>query len=253
MRLVRSCAAEPAFRWVAPERRFVIVTTGRTGSELLVSLLDSHPAIRCESEILAIRRLFPTEMVLRRSAKARFQGADAYGFKLLAHHVGLQDGANPSGYLRRFHERGFKFVVLERRDWLQQAISSVRAAGTRYHYRKSDGATFSPVRLDAMAVTAALFLIEDSVTSVRSTLAEIPQLKLFYEDDLADPERQQRTADRVCAYLGLDPAPTGTDLVKLSPRNTSEQVENFDEIVTAVSGTRYARFLEAEYAAAGSG
>ena len=112
--------------------------------------VDSHPAIRCEGEILSTPRALPTVFVLRRSATARFTGADAYGFKLLTHHVGLQGGPDPADYLRRIYNRGFRLIVLERRDWLQQAVSSLRASATQYHYRKADRTGFSPMRVDPM-------------------------------------------------------------------------------------------------------
>ena len=41
-------------------RRFVILTSGRSGSELLASLLDAHPAIVSEGEILQRPRRYPT-------------------------------------------------------------------------------------------------------------------------------------------------------------------------------------------------
>src|SRR5207248_10148258 len=109
-----------------------------------------HPKIRCESEILFMRRVFPTGFLLQRSVTARLTGAHAYGFKLLTHHAGLQDHADPAGYLRRLHARGFRFIVLERRNWLQQAISSVRASATQTHYREADPAVFSAMRVDPL-------------------------------------------------------------------------------------------------------
>ena len=105
----------------------MIVSIGRSGSELLVSLLDSHPKIRCESEILFMRRVFPTGFLLQRSVTARLTGAHAYGFKLLTHHAGLQDHADPAGYLRRLHARGFRFIVLERR--IRKALRSGTGPG----------------------------------------------------------------------------------------------------------------------------
>src|SRR5438874_4633936 len=200
IREIGSRGSDVAFRRLAPERRFVSLAGGRTGSELLVSLLDSHPAIRCEGEILSTPRALPTVFVLRRSATARFTGADAYGFKLLTHHVGLQGGPDPADYLRRIYNRGFRLIVLERRDWLQQAVSSLRASATQYHYRKADRTGFSPMRVDPMAVIATMYLIEDAANFVRSAVAEIPRLNLVYEDDLAEPKAQQRTTDRICAY-----------------------------------------------------
>jgi hypothetical protein len=244
----RRRAQRLTLRWAAANSRFLILTTGRTGSELLVSLLNSHPRIICDGEILNLLRDHPDALVIRRSVRARIHRASAYGFKLLAHQAGLQRPADPAGYIRSFPARGFRLVLLERRDWLMQAISAVRAARTQHHYRQHDQASFTPMRIDPIAVIAALYLIEEGVTFLRSAVADLPHLSLCYEDDLAPPERQQTTVDRVCAYLGVDPAPVSTDLVKLAPPEARRQLENFDELASVLSRTRYARFLGGELA-----
>lgn len=235
----RRAVSRTVFRAAAANPRFVIVTTGRTGSELLVSLLDSHPQIMCDSEILSIPRAHPGRFVLRRSALARAQRR-AYGFKLVAEHARLQSPHDRESFLRGFAERGFRIIVLERRDLLQQVISSVRGIETQHHHRQQDREQFRPMRVDPVAVLCSLAWFEDAVNFVRSALAGIPVLDLVYEDDLLDAERQRLTADRVCDYLGVERAPVKTDLVKIAPHSVADQLENFDEVQALLSQTRFA-------------
>jgi hypothetical protein len=96
------------------------------------------------------------------------------------------------------------------------------------------------MRVDPVAVLCALAWFEDAVNFVRSALAGTPVLNLVYEDDLLDPESQQRTADRVCDYLGLPSARVQTDLVKIAPRSVADQLENFDEVAALLAQTRFA-------------
>lgn len=235
----RARLSRRAFRLLAADPRFVIVTTGRTGSELLVSLLDSHPRIACDSEILSIPRAYPRRLVLRRSAQARARGR-AYGFKLIAEHARLQSPHDRAVFLRGFAERGFRVIVLERRDLLQQVVSSVRGIETSHHHRRRDQGEFKPMRVDPVAVLCALAWFEDAINFVRSALTGVPVLNLVYEDDLLDIEQQQRAADRVCEYLGLPSAPVKTDLVKIAPRSVSDQLANFDEVAALLAQTRFA-------------
>lgn len=239
-----------AFDYLAPDRRFVIVTVGRTGSELLVSLLNSHPRIMCDGEVLELRQPFPGQLVLRRALRARLRG-QAYGFKLLARHARQHYPYNPGPFLRRFHDRGFRLIVLERRDWLAQAMSVLRAEGRPAHHRGRDGAQFAAQRADPEAILAALVLIEQGVAFVRETLQGVPALGLVYEDDLQDPAAQQRTVDRVCDYLGLDTAPVDSELVRLAPTSVVDQVENFDEVAALLSHTRFAELLPASVSTLG--
>lgn len=241
---IRARVSRLAFRLAAADPRFVIVSLGRSGSELLVSLLDSHPGIQCDGEILHVPRPLPAEVVLPRSARAKLRGR-AYGFKLLAHHLSLQNPSAPAAYLRSFHERGFRIILLERRRELEQAVSAIRAHGSQYnHTRKHAQGEFSPMRIDPVAVLAALYLMEDSARFLREAMANIPALNLVYEDDLEAEEQQQRTVDRVCAYLGIPPARVQTDLVKTAPRLASEQLENFSELTAVLSTTRFAGLIE---------
>jgi LPS sulfotransferase NodH len=226
-----------------PECQFVILTAGRTGSELLVELLDSHPQIMCDSEILGAHRALPNQLIGRRAALAKLRGAGAYGFKMVREHAAVQ-GVDPTQYVRDLHARGVRIILLERRDLLQQAISHVRALRKRYHFRRGDQLAFTRARLDPMAVLATIYVLEDRVAWARATLADLPHLSLVYEDHLADEAQQQRTADLVARYLEVGPAPVHSDLVKVTPAATRELIENFDEVAALLSVTRYAAYLD---------
>jgi LPS sulfotransferase NodH len=241
----RAALARLGFRLVGAEPRFVIVTSGRTGSELLVSLLSSHPKIVCEGEIMSLPRAAPSAALLQRSLRARRRG-QAYGFKLLPDHARLQQRADPAGYIRGLHDKGFRIVHLERRDWLNQAVSVLRALSSQFHFRRGDRAVVAPLRVDPIAVLSVLWMIEDRVRFLRSAVANLPTLELVYEDDLETEERQARTVVRVCEYLGLAPAPAETELVKLTPRSAIEQLENFDEVAALLGATRFAWLLPAD-------
>jgi hypothetical protein len=193
----------------------------------------------CDSEILHRPRRFPGQLILRRSAIARLRG-QAYGFKLLTHQLTAPD---PAAYLRGLHERGFQIIALERRDWLRQSLSALRTTTGPLHNVRDDRARFAPARVDPIAVLSGLYLIENAVTLLRSSVAELPALSLVYEDDLEDEGKHQATIDRICAALGLPSALARTNLVRVTPRTAAEQIENFDEVAELISKTRYRRFI----------
>jgi hypothetical protein len=122
-------------------------------------------------------------------------------------------------------------------------MSVIRAEGRPAHHRRTDEARFAPLRVDPVAILTALFLIEEGVAFVQETLKAIPKLELVYEDDLREASQQQRTVDRVCAFLGLDPSPVKTELLRLTPTSVSDQVENFDEVAALLSQTRFAELV----------
>lgn len=243
---LRAYGAWPLHRALAPADRFVILTSGRTGSELLVSLLAAHPAIACDGELLAIRRLRPRALLDSRAAVAGVRGARAWGFKLLRSHLLLQSADDPAAQIRDLQARGYRMIRLERRDLLQQAVSFVRAAGGRYHHRRGDGSRHEPIAVDPATVIATMVVLEDAVRFDGGVLAGTAHLELVYEEDLIGPERQQATADAVAGLLGLPSHPVSSDLVKITPRRTSELVTNYDELATALAATRFAPWLRRE-------
>lgn len=62
-----------------PKTRFVIFGQGRSGSQLLCDLLDSHSQIRWDKEILSQPTLRPYQLILNR---ALLSSCNAYGFKV---------------------------------------------------------------------------------------------------------------------------------------------------------------------------
>jgi LPS sulfotransferase NodH len=243
-RRLRTWAPRPLHRLLAPKQRFVILTSGRSGSDLLVSLLDSHPQIMCDGEVLMARRTLPDQLVRSREALAGLRRARAYGFKLTRDNILAQGVEEPAGFVRALHERGYRMVLLERRDLLQHAISYVRAEQVGYiHYRRAAGGPFSATALDPMAVVAFMYVLEDVAHFCRGALSGIPHIKLVYEDDLVTTERQQAAADRICRALGLHPATVRSDLVRVTPGATEDQLSNYDELAEMLARTRYAQYL----------
>jgi LPS sulfotransferase NodH len=243
-----------ADRWLKPSVRFVIVTAGRTGSDLLVDLLNSHPEIICESEILYQRRLMPERYVAGRAARAGLLGARAYGFKLAAGHGGYQPRATSSTwptptmqarnrFLRQLADDGAHVIFLRRNNHLAQAVSLMLAEQTRWHWRREEGATFAPATLDVVHLLTLAYFFEDTEKYLESLVAPLPHLGFVYEDDLIDAAAQQATVHLVCDRLGLAAAPASSDLVRLTPMRLKESIANFAEVEALVGRTRFGRYL----------
>src|SRR5262249_14814061 len=151
--------------------------------------------------------------------------AKAYGWKLLARDFRQSQGIGaPDEYVGRLHAKGYKIVVLERRDVLQQAISMLRAEKTRHHHHEHDDAVFEAAIVEPVRVLVAVFLAEESNSYIRKVAADLPHLRLVYEDDLRNADRHQFAVDRVCAFMDLPSAPAKTDLVKVTPERTQDLV-----------------------------
>jgi LPS sulfotransferase NodH len=244
----------PAIPGRTPRTRFVVLASPRTGSELLVTLLNSHPQINCDSELFKEPRLYPRRYVMGCAARRR---ADVYGFKLIDSQLRWQlNKAGPDGeFLTKLvAEEHFKVIYLRRRDLLAQALSFVDAARSSYHFREDDAApAFEPLQVDPAELISLLHGLDDNARWIDNVVGRVPHLRLTYEDDLKAADAQGPTVERICAELGIAPAATHTDLVARAPAQAAARIANPDEVATALRTTRFAPLAEGLEAATPSG
>ena len=120
-----------------PSKKFVIFGRGRSGSTLLVNLLDKHNKIYCDNEILHDRVLFPRLYI---DLCASRHQSYAYGFKLLSYQIrDIQSIYNQEKFLFNLHKSGYKFIYLTRSNLLYHALSNINARMKKFHHRLNEG------------------------------------------------------------------------------------------------------------------
>ena len=66
-------------------------------------------------------------------------------------------------------------------------------------------------------------------------MRDLPHLALLYEDDLQSSALWPATGARVCAWLGVAPAPLTSRFVKTWDRPYADLVTNYTAIIDAVA------------------
>ena len=225
-------------------RRFLILTSGRTGSELLVNRLNSHPHITCDSELLGQRRLSPERLLSGRALHASRQGKLAYGIKIKPKDIfEVQRLADPAGWLGDKHRQGWKVIHLSRLNRLHQAISAQRASSYQWHYSKREAKTFEPMAMNPFVIIGTMCSIAFYEDQISHLLEGIDHLHLTYETDLQQPVDQDATVTRICQLLGIELRPTETELERITPDKTRDMVTNYDEIAAEIRRNHFADFL----------
>lgn len=227
-----------------PRTRFVILSGGRSGSTLLVELLDSHPEIRCEDELLHYPLFAPLVYVDRRSSMAR---KPVYGFKLLDYQLRQVQTRipEPLGFVRQLVEAGYRVLYLERRNPLRMALSNILARQRgQYHVRSASALRPGTLTVPLEDVDRWLRAIEVQRETQAHLLQGVPYLHLVYETDLLPGDAQQATVDRVSRYLGVEPRAVRARLQRITPARIRDFVENHDALAGHLRGTPYERFLE---------
>ncbi len=225
-------------------QRFVILTSGRAGSELLVSLLQSHPQISCDTELFGTPRLWPDRLLAGRVAHAARQGSLAYGVKVQPQHIlDVQRLPDPNAWVRSLSQSGWRVIRLGRANRLHQAISVTRAALTQWHYRHGEFEPPGPIALDPNAVIGTMYLIQHKENQIVEMLKGVDHLDLCYEDHLQLPQQQAETLENVCRFLNIELQPMSTNLARVTPAEVRDTVTNYDEIADVIRRNAFVDYL----------
>jgi LPS sulfotransferase NodH len=269
----------------APSRptKFVILTSGRSGSSWLMEMLNSHPAIGGYGELFSTR--FKTRYPETRAALygdpggTPFFGAyvddhrrvnaltvpyvgtryltlvyaprdrlRAVGFRLRYGHLRARWGGLPiSAWLVPYMAaRRVHVVHLVRRNSLDFLVSrEVATASGLRHAREDEDVPQPRIALDTETLLNQLDQREAYERLVRRALSllRLPSLELGYEELLANTNSAYR---RVVEFLGVRP----TDheprwrMRKMIDTPRHDVIENYESVKRVLDGTKYASFLD---------
>jgi len=225
---------------------FLILAMGRSGSNLLASLLRCHPDIDCEGEILS-RRIIgytPCPHVWLQGRKA-LHHRPRYGFKLKYYHLTTDQRVHdPSRFLATLAGEGWKIIHLRRRNLLRQSLSNLRLIRTgKAQHLRSDRRVEGRMVVDVDWIVEQMRVRKMIGEQEDAALARLPHLPLIYEDDLEDAGCHQDTAEKIFASLGVPPVRVHTALAKAHVGGLREIIANYEEVHSALASTPYAHYL----------
>lgn len=224
------------------DNRFIVFGRGRSGTTTLVSLLNAHPQILCEGEILSRPVFLPLDHVLAHCANS---GAAVYGCKILSYQLSeVQPIQQRSAFVHLLHDHGFRIIYLRRQDLLRHALSNMRAREYGFHAKTTDTVTAAPIVVQPDELMHWLHGSASLAVFETASLQDVPHLSLTYEDNLADEATHQATANGISDYLGLAPATVTSSYRKVSPVSLRESIANYDAVAQALQGTPFAVFLD---------
>jgi hypothetical protein len=222
---------------------FVIACLGRTGSTHLVSLLDSHPDIRCFGELFThhegtLDEAFvtspiadPVEYVAQLTAPLTER---AVGFKLPLNSI----RAHPES-LRLLEGESMRIVRLRRLNVLALLASRRLLASTKVPQSTHGDYGDATVELDPKQALAVFRLTDEHERYLDELGDGRPTFQITYEDLSAGCG-----LDELQDFLGVEPVPLKSMFKRVRSRPLTETISNWDEVASALRGTPYERFLE---------
>lgn len=205
-----------------PRSGYLLCADARSGSTFLGAMIRSTNLLGRPWEAF----FTPTSAAwMRRDPRAALESILAtmttpngiYGIKIFSPHFDMLPATPWPGLLP-----DLKFVHLERRDLLRQAISLVRAQQTGSY--KSNIGERSPPRYDPKRISSTLTRLASSAGRWRSYFARngLDPLHLYYEQVVADP---QTAIDALADHLGIDQRP----VLNMAGVDTSPQRDSISE------------------------
>lgn len=220
--------------------KFIIFGLGRSGSTLLKQLLDSHPEITCEGELLNVEDKYVTNPLLRKliyrfpsqffTLRSMFSKKPVYGFTLLFYQY-----SQPEKLIGKLIKKNWKFIRIYRENSFDQSLSHLVAEKTKMWHRYNS----QEIQTPKLIVTPEELMYRLEIV-IKNKFAEtkhfekFAHFKVVYEDDLKNQDNWAETTRKIFEYLGVNPAPTSASIQKTYSRPYSEIIENYNELINVL-------------------
>jgi len=218
-----------------PYRRFMILSSPRSGTHMLASALAEHPAIVSLSEVFnpdwtldaPFKETTPEATILSEHVFCGYpDGVRAVGFAL--HRAGARFGRWPTLWQRLEQDRGLHVVSLSRVHLLGRYVS--------YRVMREKVPRDAPRVFTPEELTAEFRIQETVVSAFDERFARHPLLQVSYEQ-LVD--RWDEQILRVQEFLGVDPLPLKPATEPSKGKRYAEIIENYDELAEHFADTRW--------------
>jgi LPS sulfotransferase NodH len=250
---------------------FIIFATQRTGSNWLMGMLDSHPAIAAYDELLLAGvtgsgywgrtdvEFFESYLTRRnrgtnRLARARWsfryldelyaprEGVHAIGMKLMYDQL----WRNPWVWAYLLSHR-VRVIHLVRRNLLDIVLSAETVKARKQpHAWQGHAVDQAAVSLDPDALLSDLKMLEFRVKTARRLLAALPvaHIEVSYEQLTADPLLLRGVFEFLDADFPSDIVTGPSKFKKLNTSSRAELIANYAEVQKALSATRFSHCLQ---------
>jgi LPS sulfotransferase NodH len=208
---------------------FIILAQGRTGSTLLADLLNSHPATRCEGEVLARPLRYAEPFIAGRAARVALS-RKLWGFKAKHYQITECFPEGESKFLTRMQKRGWRVIWLRRKNFVQIALSTLVGLQRKTRaYNRLDTEERPPIRIDPDDFVQHLRSRVTQIDVERSFLEGLSYFEVVYEQDLMAVDKQAEL-DHLLAYLDVPKHPLRTVFRRTENRPLDKYIENWSEL-----------------------
>ena len=223
-------------------KKFIIISRSRSGSFLLITLLDSHPAIEAKGELFVRLNGRSCKEVWKETFCRKQRKIKYVGFKLFYYHP--VDSSDREVWNFILNDPSIRIIHLTRNNLLRTIVSRKIAAKTEV-WRQLQKENLS-IEDKKVEIAYDECLAEFKKTKNWEYETEIrfkdhPYLQITYEE-LTD--ERENTMRRIFRFLEMEDYPVSTPMVKQNNEPLSDLIINYDALVTSLKQTEWAHFVE---------
>lgn len=222
--------------------KIIILTTARSGSNYLYTLLSSHSRIFCEGEIfnptdlekkhhvilVKLIQQFPITYINHRISICKKKNKPIYGFKLFPDQLNCY--INP--FLTRLQKHGFKIIYLTRRNKVSQIISYLVASQKdQWVVNSTHEYNHQKIELNLSDLSVVVAYYQKTWQALKQTKETFQGLELVYEDDLASPIMIEQLGIKLAHFLSVPVEALRSKLIKTDLRSDAERISNLNEFI----------------------
>ena len=228
-----------------PETKVLIYAQGRSGSTLLVDLLNSHPDIFLFGEILYRDVIYKARDTLRFINSAMTLNKNkVVGFKVSIYQFEKSQQRNPHEVLKEFVNDGWKIIYLHRDNLFEHAISDIRSEKTNVWHKLDDkDVSTNKIEISIDELLQNIEYREQCYERELTSLKEIPHIRVSYEDDLKTAELQESSSKKILAYLGINEHKLSTRLKKVAKKDPNMDITNYKDLANYIKSSKYSKFI----------
>ena len=246
--------------------KFVVFTTPRTGSTLIVKTLDAHPEILCAGELFFFKgdiyhteyqyrfwrvpggnkinylvnypKLFCTlNNFLDKFYTHKDASIKAKGFKLMH----FQTYYTP-GIFQYLKKNDVKVIVLIRKNVLRNTLSDLKARSTKVYHNEGNASTLTmpTFKVDIEELGRKMQQIEGFNKQLENCTTNLNRKIIYYED----LENWDETISDVLNYLNVTNISLAPASKKLNPDRLEDMIENFSEVKSWLEKNNYEKYLD---------
>jgi len=224
--------------------KFIVITRSRTGSNLLMSFLNSHPDIIAKGELFRRLKGRTCKQVWEETYTKKPKHIKYVGFKIFYYHPLDSEDKEVWDYIKK--DKNIKLIHLTRNNMLKTVISRQIADKTNVWGNKNRNniqLSDKQVEININACLNEFKLTQESENKTRNKFKRDIFLEITYEDLVKDCQNRM---NEIFKFLELEETTVKSSYKKQNKENIEDLVINYNDLRLAIEKSKWSYILDLE-------